>query len=269
MGHNIYCCKKNYSTDESNLIKLSVEPKKSEERNKNKNIKINSSLKNQRLNTSYTFTEPKTSHNSSKNLNIKKNGQNNNINNIIRSKIRSQTVGRRSAYLNRTFINILLIGDKKVGKTCLVERIEKNKFNPDYNESKEDENIIIKVPFNNKTYNLNFFIPIELNVNNFLHTQKDYIILMYDISNNESFTFIKKILENIKNKIKNNHILSNIFLLGNKKDIKVINSDVINLCKEFKISHIEISVKKNIDIDKLTNKITKDFDYIESLLNKE
>ena len=270
MGNNIYCCKKNYSTDESNLIKLSVQPKKHEEMNKNKNIKAtNSSLKNQRLNTSFTFTEPKTSHNSSKNLNIKKNGQNNNMNNIIRSKIRSQTVGRRSAYLNRTFINIILIGDKKVGKTCLIEMIDQNIFNANYNESKEDENIIIKLPFNNKTYNLNFCIPIVLHINNILSIPKDYIIMMYDINNNESVTFIKQILDNIKNKIKYNHLITNIILLGNKKDIKENNSEAIQLSKEFNISHFEISIKKNIGIDEFTNKITKDFDYVETIMDKE
>ena len=270
MGNNIYCCKKNYSSDESNLIKLNEEPKKNEEINKIKNVKIkNNSLKNQRLSTSNTITETKTSHNSSKILNLKKNSQNNNINNIVRSKIRSQTVGRRSAYLNRTFINILLIGDKKVGKTCLIEMMEKNEFNSNYNETKEDENCVVKVPFNHKTYNLNFFIPIALNISNMLNTQKDYIILMYEISNNDSVIFIKKILENIKNKIKYNHLISNILLLGNKKDIKEINSDAIELSKEFKISHLEISIKNNIGIDEFTHKISKDFDYIESILEKE
>jgi ribosome-interacting GTPase 1 len=78
-----------------------------------------------------------------------------------------------------------------------------------------------------------------------------------------------KILDNIKNKIKYNHLITNIILLGNKKDIKENNSEAIQLSKEFNISHFEISIKKNIGIDEFTNKITKDFDYVETIMDKE
>ena len=262
MGNGVFCCHRNNLIEHS--VKLDGILSPIEQNNENnkmvKNIKNKKS--NSRLNTS--FTEQKvTSHNNNSSKNLKLKNQNNSIQNIIRSKVRSQTVGRRSTYLNRTFINILIIGEKKVGKTSLIEKIESNKFDLKYIQSKEDENIIYKVSYNNRIYKINFFVPIHSNIKHTLKNQKDYFILMYDLNNEKSIPFIKKFMEKLEPLYKKNKYLSNIIFLGNKLDLKEANKDIINYCEEKNISHFEISIKNNFGIDELIQTITQDFNFHE------
>ena len=100
-------------------------------------------------------------------------------------------------------------------------------------------------------------------------SQIDYYILIYEINNQDSFIFIKEIYENnLKNKMKNNHELSNIIFIGNKKDLGNNNENIINYCNDNQISHFEISVKNNYGLNELCQKITFDFDVNEFEINK-
>ena len=252
-----YCHQKNEIIEDKNIIKVNEIESTQQTIKKEKFQKKN---KMQKLGRTTSFI--KANKRNSKNTN-------NSFNNVIRKKVKSHTVERRSVFLNRTYINILLIGDHKVGKTSFGSKISKDKFKDNYIESKNDENYLSRVNLNNRLYNISFHIPLFENLKEMFQSQIDYYILMYEINNQDSFNFIKEIYENnLKNKMKNNHELSNIIFIGNKKDLGNNNENIINYCNDNQISHFEISVKNNYDLNELCEKITFDFDVNEFEINK-
>ena len=183
----------------------------------------------------------------------------------IKNKIKNKTNRRRSAYLNRTFINILVLGDKNTGKTSFLKLLKDNKFSDKYETTKEDEESYDKkIVINKNNIHMNILVCNNLNKKEVLNSSKDYYLLFYDITNMNSLEFIEKIyLENFINKL---HIienkLSNIILIGNKIDLKqddIIYNKMENFCNQNNLSHYEISTKNNLGINEFSNLIVENF----------
>ena len=183
----------------------------------------------------------------------------------IKNKIKNKTNRRRSAYLNRTFINILVLGDKNTGKTSFLKLLKDNKFSDKYETTKEDEESYDKkIVINKNNIHMNILVCNNLNKKEVLNSSKDYYLLFYDITNMNSLEFIEKIyLENFINKLQIiENKLSNIILIGNKIDLKqddIIYNKMENFCNQNNLSHYEISTKNNLGINEFSNLIVENF----------
>ena len=192
----------------------------------------------------------------------------------IKNKIKNKTNRRRSAYLNRTFINILVIGDKNTGKTSFLKLFKDNKFSDKYEATKEDEESYDKkIVINKNNIHMNILVCNNLNKKEVLNSSKDYYLLFYDITNMNTLEFIEKIyLENFINKLQIiENKLSNIILIGNKIDLKqddIIYNKMENFCNQNNLSHYEISTKNNKGINEFSNLIVENFANLSNSFSK-
>jgi len=192
----------------------------------------------------------------------------------IKNKIKNKTNRRRSAYLNRTYINILVIGDKNTGKTSFLKLLKDNKSSDKYETTKEDEESYDKkIVVNKNNIHMNILICNNLNKKEVLNSSKDYYLLFYDITNMNSLEFIEKIyLENFINKLQIiENKLSNIILIGNKIDLKqddIIYNKMENFCNQNNLSHYEISTKNNTGINEFSNLIVENFANLSNSFSK-
>ena len=270
MGNIDFCCKKNNSIDnKSNLIQLSTIMIKSSslekgEINKTGFNHLNQTKQNNKINN---MNNSNNLRNSFLSDTSKENVSKRSFKSPIHEKILSSRKNRRSAFLNRTYLNILIIGDRKVGKSSFSNLLNKNKFNENYNPSnEEDEKTTIKVIHNKRSYNFSFYIVNDINLikKNYSKTIIDYYLLFYDIFDKNSIEFSKSMYNNIlKSKlIKINDKLSNIIFIRNKIDLNnnSDNNSVIEFCNNNNLDHFEISVKENKGINELNQKLIEVFD---------
>ena len=181
----------------------------------------------------------------------------------IVSKKRSKTSMRRSVFFNRTFINIVILGDKKTGKSSYLKRLYNEKYSDEYIQSNDDERKIKKITQNGRSYNVSVHIPINDKLFDIANPY-DFYLIFFDSSSIESFYFAKELYEN-KLKEKNNQIkksLSTVIFIANMIDRNEyrFKNECIEYCKLNNINCFEISVKDGTGISKLTNKIVEIFD---------
>ena len=157
---------------------------------------------------------------------------------------------------------ILILGNSNVGKTSFILRYCEDKFEEILVSTSgiDIKNKIIKR--HNKVINLKIFDTAgqeryhSISKNYF--NMADGIIIIYDISNEESFKAIKEWIESIKEVIEIREI--GIIIVGNKSDIPDEERQVNNLMKEelekeLNINVLEVSTKNNINIEKCFEKL--------------
>ena len=165
---------------------------------------------------------------------------------------------------NEERINIIILGNSEVGKTCFILRYTENKFQSVYLATIGTDFKVKTVKIKNKQYNLFFydttgqekFRSIPLNSIKNAHG----IILMYDITNKTSFESIPNWIKSIEDEKGKDFPL---IILGNKIDKneeRVISEEEgIKLANEYGIEFYEISNKENINVNEsgmaLINKI--------------
>ena len=150
---------------------------------------------------------------------------------------------------------ILILGDSTVGKTCFLTRYTDNTFQEEYLASigmdykiksyeKEDGNSIKLYIWD--TAGQDRFRSITRNY----YKGADGIILIYDITNEESFNNVKHWINSIKEEAPDKVV---IILVGNKVDdeenrkIKKENGEKIS--QEFKLPFFECSAKADINVN--------------------
>ena len=158
-----------------------------------------------------------------------------------------------------TTYKIMIIGDSSVGKTCLFKKLTTGKYS-DKNIStigidRKTLSLKIKVNENDEEVEKNFLIQLwdTAGQERFRSITKGYykdsqgLLLMYDITNQETFDNVEKWIENIKDSLgeddkendNNNKYI--IILLGNKLDLaengarKVATELAEEKCKQFNI----------------------------------
>ena len=158
-----------------------------------------------------------------------------------------------------TTYKIMIIGDSSVGKTCLFKKLTTGKYS-DKNIStigidRKTLSLKIKVNENNEEVDKNFLIQLwdTAGQERFRSITKGYykdsqgLLLMYDITNQETFDNVEKWIENIKDSLgeddkendNNNKYI--IILLGNKLDLAESGSRKVDIevaeekCKQFNI----------------------------------
>jgi len=281
MGVQI-CCKKDcYSENNKNYIQ--VEPDESISNNYNSMSKFDKKdlnlTQNSNINPTIDTTGIDLSNNSlnkainQENCEKKPECKKEKVSNI-KNKIKNKTNRRRSAYLNRTFINIMIIGDKNTGKTSFLNYIKNDKFSDKYDATKVDEESYDKkFVINQNNINMNILVYNDINKKEVINSNKDYYLLFYDITNLNSLEFIEKLyLEKFTNKLQIiENKLSNVILIGNKIDLKqddIIYNQMKNFCKENNLNHFEISIKNNKGIKEFSNILVETFNNMSNSLNK-
>ncbi|KAL9653077.1 hypothetical protein ABK040_006296 [Willaertia magna] len=176
-------------------------------------------------------------------------------------------------------VKILIVGDSGVGKSCLLVRYSDDEF-------LESHLTTIGVDFKIKTETLkdNRTAKIQLwdtagqerfsSIVSAYYRSSNGIMVVFDLTNEESFKNIAKWLSQIKQ-----HGLDNVslVLVGNKSDLKskrVIDKDrAEELAKNLGIPYIETSAKSSDNVDNafktMLQRVVDSHNYMESEFNKK
>lgn len=168
---------------------------------------------------------------------------------------------RNSAFLNRTTIFVGVYGYFKSGKKSLIKRVVEDKF--DENGQSECTKLKKKIPFNGKTYEIDFLLcPYSQSISRPI----DFHLVLYDIKNEESLQTAKNMINReLKPKItcyENKDFKSNLFLIGNKCDDESAYIKGDEFCRKNNYRYYEISIKNNIRLSAIMNDILDIFDCI-------
>ena len=170
---------------------------------------------------------------------------------------------RRSVFFNRTFINIIILGDRKAGKSSYLRRIAEEECTEEYIPSDDDERKIKKITQNGRSYSVNIFIPLNDKMFD-LSTPYDYYLIFFDSTSLNSFEYARNLyISKLKTKnIKINDTLSSVIFVSTKNDRSGLSfrEESVLFCSSHDINFFEISVKRNKGIDELDNKLVEIFD---------
>ena len=170
---------------------------------------------------------------------------------------------------------ILLLGDCAVGKSCLLLRYCENSF-------QESHLATIGLDFRLKTITLENNRKIRIQIwdtageDRFRSITRNYykgahgIVLIYDVTDQQSFQHIKDWVDKIKEESKEGVI---IYLVGNKIDLIdkriITNADGKKLSEEIKIKYYETSAKDSTGVKEVFENLVKDMDNLYSEQHKE
>jgi small GTP-binding protein len=147
---------------------------------------------------------------------------------------------------------LIIVGDSIVGKTSILVQYTENQFN---------ENIIstVGIDYYIKTEIINGN-PVQIKIwdtagqeryqsqTNSFFKNAEGVILVYDVTNPETFDNLKNWLNNINSNTKETNLKK--IIIGNKIDLKreVKKEDAENFAKEQKVGYFETSAKNNKNI---------------------
>ena len=155
-------------------------------------------------------------------------------------------------------INILTLGNTTVGKTCFILRFTENFFQPIYlTTCGIDSKYKFITLSNSKSYKAIFYDTAGQERHRSISLNQiksaDGILLMYDVTNQDSFNAIKGWMDNIR-EIKGNNFP--VILVGNKIDLKeerkISQLNGQNLADSYGISFYEISNKTGENVEEAT-----------------
>lgn len=151
-------------------------------------------------------------------------------------------------------LKLIVLGDQFSGKSSILNRYKNNVF-MDYSVSTIGVDFVTKTIINDgNEYSLNMWDTSGQEKFNSIITSyyRNIVValVVFDLSNNESFLNVKKWLDNI-NCYCNSDII--VKLIGNKcdKKVEVFREAIIDLCFDYKIKYIEVSAKENININEI------------------
>ena len=163
---------------------------------------------------------------------------------------------------------VLLLGDTNVGKTCFLFKYTDNTFH-------ENHIATIGLDYRVKKIKLKNGKEISLQIwdtagqDRFRAITKNYykgahgIVLIYDITNNQTFENVSKWVNQIHEEVSLNVA---IFLAGNKIDLeekREISYEIgEKLAKELGCTFIEASAKTGVNIDEIFNELAESLDAI-------
>ena len=163
---------------------------------------------------------------------------------------------------NHTF-KILTIGESGVGKTCVLRRFVENKFLKNHLAT-------IGIDFKTRVINLNgLTIKLKIwdtagqerfrNITNQYYKGADGILLVYDVTDEESYNKIRDWMDQITSNTDNEDI--GLVLLGNKCDMdpRAVTEEMgKEMAKELNINYYETSALNGQGINEAFEGLTKD-----------
>lgn len=170
-------------------------------------------------------------------------------------------------------INVVLLGDRCVGKTSIIFQYTSNKFDQYYITTIFKEDFRKPISVGNRNYSLYFTVtsgdPQYQGDYSNIYKSCDFFILVLDVSLPQSFEKIKEIL--------NNEILqyvslykedyANVLVVANKCDLKnrkVSQEEITEFCNKYCLDYHEVSAKNNLNIGRIFSKIAEVYDEIAS-----
>jgi Ras-related protein Rab-7A/Rab family protein len=194
----------------------------------------------------------------------------------IKEMINSKEINLKRNEKDKNFLKILLVGDKFVGKSSIIFQFISNKFDHFYITTIFKEDFSKKIKIGESQYEVclsclpedSIYLEDSYNKNNSnIYDIFDYFLLVFDLTNLESFHKLKDILyKDIKDYI---GLISksqyNMCLIGNKcdlKDKKVNDNEINEFCRKYNLDYYEVSAKHNRNIIKCFSRITEIYDEI-------
>jgi small GTP-binding protein len=154
---------------------------------------------------------------------------------------------------------LLIVGDTTVGKTSILTRFTENKFNQNYLATVGLDFFTKDVDFTNPKRRVRIKIWDSAGQERFRSLTQSFfrnangIIIVYDVSNIESFENLKYWIQSINTQLGNNDI--HTIVIGNKIDLArdVKKEDAENFCKEKGYKYFEVSAQKGEGIEEAIN----------------
>ncbi len=169
--------------------------------------------------------------------------------------------------INQLGFKILLVGDKNVGKTSILSKYIDNKFNSVYEPSfcvnfRHDEMNTIHFQFLDFSGDDKF-----KNVRSFYYRNANAVIVVFDMTNMESFLNIEKWIQDVKTYIKYD---IKIVIVGTKSDCidkVVVSQQMLTKLKDDHNCVYIVSSSSGINIDIIFDDMAKDFEEKYSSIN--
>jgi small GTP-binding protein len=153
-------------------------------------------------------------------------------------------------------LSLVLIGDKAVGKTCLLNRYFKNRFSPTVSTIGIDKDIKF-VKLGEEEYKLTVWDTVGQERFRALprkyYQNADGVLLLFDVTDEETFMHVNDWIKDVKdNSGKESDVV--IYILGNKIDMpeRVITKEKAEeFAKSLGLKYFEISCKINMNIPEI------------------
>ena len=175
--------------------------------------------------------------------------------NKIPSYIISEAQGQKKSLMNVSgSLSLVLVGDSQVGKTCLVNRYFKNKFDASTLSNIGIDKDIKFVKIGEEELKLTVWDTVGQERFRALpkkyYQNADGILLLFDVTQTDTFLHVNKWIKDVKdNSNKENDVV--IYILGNKIDMpeRVITKEKAEeFSKSLGLKYFEISCKINMNI---------------------
>ena len=169
----------------------------------------------------------------------------------------SETQVQKKSLMNVSgSLSLVLVGDKAVGKTCLINRYFKNRFSPTISNIGIDKDIKF-VKLGEEEYKLTVWDTVGQERFRALprkyYQNADGVLLLFDVTDEETFMHVNDWIKDVKdNSGKESDVI--IYILGNKIDMpeRVITKEKAEeFSKSLGLKYFEISCKINMNIPEI------------------
>ena len=161
-----------------------------------------------------------------------------------------------------TTCSILLLGDACVGKTCLISRYANGVFKDDYISTVGFDFISKQEIINDKNINVKLWDTAGQERYKALTPSylrgADGVVLVFDVTNSETFDNLKFWLDSLKNNLGENNSFLPVVINGNKIDIDdrdISKDDANKFAQENNYKYFETSAKSGVGVDELFREI--------------
>jgi len=193
---------------------------------------------------------------------------NNENNLLLPTHIISESLERKSNKKKITSLNYVLARDSAMGKTSFLDRYFKYFFEDDYWRTFEIDKEIKYIKVYDNIYKITLWDqPGQRRFRNWAkryYQIADGVLLLFDLTNKETFDSISSLIRDIKDDSNENFPI--FYLIRNKFDLpnyEVSKEEAEKLAESFGIKYFEISCKYNININEVMSRMI-----IESILKK-
>lgn len=156
---------------------------------------------------------------------------------------------------------ILVLGDSKVGKSCLILRYTEDQFSEDFLTTIGVDFKVKNINIENQDYKLQIWDTAGQeqfrSITQSFYRNSHGVLVVFDLSDRESFesvpTWINSVVQSCESPI-------NIILVGNKCDLDhvVSKEEAKDLASSFNIKYIETSAKNNLNVDEAFSCLAED-----------
>ena len=175
--------------------------------------------------------------------------------------------------LSETFIKVIVIGDSGVGKTNLIHQILDKDFQANFPATIAVDMSLIEVRYKGSLVKIQLWDTAGQEkyktITSLNYKDSRGIILVYDISDHNTFLNLHKWLEDSKQNINND---VKCLMIGNKSDLedkrKVTQEEALQFAEQHEVGFFETSAKTNTDkeiklnFEKFVQEICDDFDLV-------